>query len=189
MNKSEITKKLILDSANELFYHQGYRNTGFIDIQNKTGISKGNITYHFKNKQKILEGIVSQRVERIKISFEEITNNSKSSKEALSNFLTSLLENSSEVKSFGCPMGTLISEVAKHDKELHKITAVMFQTYINWIEENLVRMGRKRKQASEVAASLLARVQGVALITHTLKDEKFFKKEIEKINLEVIGNI
>ncbi|WP_415398527.1 TetR/AcrR family transcriptional regulator [Sulfurimonas sp. CS5] len=48
----------MLDAYNELFYKNGYASTSFSDIENITGLSKGNITYHFKNKQSILEGII-----------------------------------------------------------------------------------------------------------------------------------
>ena len=61
MKQGQKTQSLIIEIANDLFYHQGYGNTSIADIQAMTGLSKGNITYHFKNKQDILAGVVSKR--------------------------------------------------------------------------------------------------------------------------------
>ncbi|MCM3005258.1 TetR/AcrR family transcriptional regulator [Priestia koreensis] len=57
MNKkqqaSEQTKKLILDKATILFSERGYASTSIEDIVSSTGVSKGNIYYHFGNKENL----------------------------------------------------------------------------------------------------------------------------------------
>ncbi|MGG4220586.1 TetR/AcrR family transcriptional regulator [Paenibacillus jamilae] len=55
MNKkkiqSNITQKLILEKAKELFIQKGYAATSVEEISAATGHSKGNIFYHFKSKE------------------------------------------------------------------------------------------------------------------------------------------
>jgi AcrR family transcriptional regulator len=181
MNKSLDTKNHILDSANELFYQQGYHHTGFGDIEKKTGLSRGNITYHFKNKKNILQEIVVRRLQQIKSSLAKYDHEAKDPKDAIVKLCEDVLLHSSEIKKYGCPMGTLISEMAKNDEDIHEITIVMFQTYIDWLEIKFIELGNKKSLTKEMARSLLARLQGVALMAHALGDARFFKKEIEKI--------
>lgn len=48
------TKELILQKSKELFYENGIENTAFDAVANELNISKGLITYHFKNKKNLM---------------------------------------------------------------------------------------------------------------------------------------
>lgn len=51
--QSEQTKKKIANAARALFVLKGYKATSIEDIAGATGSSKGNIYYHFKNKESL----------------------------------------------------------------------------------------------------------------------------------------
>ena len=51
------TKRQILVVARTLFNKKGYHQVKMRDISNELGISVGNLTYHFKKKQDLLEAI------------------------------------------------------------------------------------------------------------------------------------
>ncbi|MCP4137099.1 MAG: TetR/AcrR family transcriptional regulator [bacterium] len=53
----DITRKRILDVAEDLFSEKGFDGTGMEEIARKTGINKATIYYHFKNKYDILEAL------------------------------------------------------------------------------------------------------------------------------------
>ena len=181
MNKSIETKKYIIDSANELFYINGYNCTGFGAIEEKTGLSRGNITYHFKNKKNIIQEIVNLRLERINKTFHECDKNSKNSKESIVKLCKKILENSNDLLKYGCPMGSIVSESAKNNKNIHKITIVMFEAFINWLEKKFIEMGTNKSQANIKAKRLLAQIQGVIMVAHTLDDSYFLKKEFKRL--------
>ena len=48
----------ILQTAKELFNESGYNSVSTRDISEALGISKGNLTYHFKKKEDIIEAIL-----------------------------------------------------------------------------------------------------------------------------------
>lgn len=58
MNKKQLssqqTKQKIADAARALFGQKGYASTSIEDIVSATQISKGNMYYHFKNKEGLL---------------------------------------------------------------------------------------------------------------------------------------
>ncbi|MCD7956861.1 MAG: TetR/AcrR family transcriptional regulator [Lachnospiraceae bacterium] len=58
--RTQENRKLILDTAQELFNHAGYDQTTMSDIQKASGLSNGTIYHLFKSKQAILEGIYEQ---------------------------------------------------------------------------------------------------------------------------------
>jgi TetR/AcrR family transcriptional regulator, transcriptional repressor for nem operon len=185
MKQGDKTKKLILDTSSELFYHKGYGATSFGDIVQKTGLSKGNITYHFKNKQEILKGIISNRLEEIQSAIKSWEEQTSSPKERLKLFCQMIIDEQENLEKYGCPLGTLTSEFSKHEPELYQIALPMFETFREWIAKEYQSLGFDESQADEKAMSLLSKVQGVAMVTHVFKDRKFLIKEIENIKKEI----
>lgn len=52
------TRQLILDTAKKLFNERGYNGVSLKDIADELSISKGNLTYHFRKKEEIMESLV-----------------------------------------------------------------------------------------------------------------------------------
>lgn len=181
MKQGEKTKNLILDESDKLFYMNGYASTSFSDIVEKTGLSKGNITYHFKNKQIILEGIIAKRMVKIKKSFQVWEEQSSKPKERLLLFCDMIVSQKDNLKAFGCPMGTLTAEFSKNEPELYEITLPMFQLYRRWLKEQFILLGLSQEEADEESISLLSRVQGVAMIVHAFKEQEVLEREILKV--------
>lgn len=181
MKQGEKTKKLILDISSELFYHKGYSSTSFGNIVEKTGLSKGNITYHFKNKEEILKGIVDNRLADINSMMQSWEEQTSDSIERLKLFCQMIIDEQEELEKYGCPLGTLTSEFSKHEPQLYAITLPMFQAFKEWIAKEYIMLGYEKITADYQAMSLLSKVQGVAMITHVFKDRNFLIKEIESI--------
>lgn len=53
-------KREIVETARELFNRQGYNSVSTRDIAQAMGISKGNLTYHFRKKEDIIEAVVRE---------------------------------------------------------------------------------------------------------------------------------
>lgn len=51
------TQKNIMSQAKELFYTQGYNNTGMVDIANNSEVGLGTLTYYFNKKEDIVDEI------------------------------------------------------------------------------------------------------------------------------------
>lgn len=56
----EESRRRILDAAEELFAEKGYDKTSFVDIAARSGISRGSIPWHFKNKDGLLLAVVDR---------------------------------------------------------------------------------------------------------------------------------
>jgi TetR/AcrR family transcriptional repressor of nem operon len=57
------TRQTIVSAAADLFRKQGYAATTMQQVAEVTGISKGNLTYHFPSKQALFEEVHRQMVE------------------------------------------------------------------------------------------------------------------------------
>ena len=59
-------RERIVAAANRLFYEKGYNPTSFADVADELGISKGNLHYHFRSKNDLLDAVIALRIEFIK---------------------------------------------------------------------------------------------------------------------------
>lgn len=58
--RAEATRRMIIDSAVELFDRMGYRNASLADLINATGTSKGAFYYHFTNRESVAAAIIEE---------------------------------------------------------------------------------------------------------------------------------
>ena len=58
------SRRRILDAAEELFAERGYERTSVVDIAERSGISRGSIPWHFKNKEGVLVAVVERALQR-----------------------------------------------------------------------------------------------------------------------------
>ena len=54
------SRRRILDAAEQLFSEKGFEKTSFVDIAALSGISRGSIPWHFKNKDGLLLAVVAR---------------------------------------------------------------------------------------------------------------------------------
>lgn len=185
MKLGDRTQLKILKAANTLFYHQGYNHTSFSHIVEKTGLSKGNITYHFKSKQDILKGIILLRLEKIQTQVDAWNTQTDDPMQRLDFFCKMLLDEGKDLQQFGCPIGTLTSEFAKNDPELYQATLPMFETYKAFLAEQYQLLGLTRDNSEQKAMRLLGRAQGIAMMTHVFRDVRYLHEEVEHLQNEI----
>ncbi|GAA4670720.1 MULTISPECIES: TetR/AcrR family transcriptional regulator [Amycolatopsis] len=58
------SRRRILDAAEELFAERGFDRTSFVDIAERSGISRGSIPWHFKNKDGLLMAVLMRAIDR-----------------------------------------------------------------------------------------------------------------------------
>src|SRR5436190_14649880 len=58
--KSERSRRQVLDKALELFSHQGYRATSMREIAEAAGVSTGNVYHHFPDKESIFRELLDE---------------------------------------------------------------------------------------------------------------------------------
>jgi len=69
------TKVIILETALDLFNTQGLSKVTLRTIANNMGISQGNLNYHFKKREDIIEALYFQLIDRINESMSQIVEN------------------------------------------------------------------------------------------------------------------
>ncbi|MEU4703166.1 TetR/AcrR family transcriptional regulator [Nonomuraea dietziae] len=68
---SNESRELILAAAAELFAEKGYRQTTFVDVAERSGISRGSIPWHFGSKEGLLLAVLERSVAMVRDSLAE----------------------------------------------------------------------------------------------------------------------
>ncbi|MCL5778063.1 TetR/AcrR family transcriptional regulator [Limibaculum sp. FT325] len=174
------TRDHIVDAADRLFYRQGYERTSFADIAGAVKISRGNFYHHFKSKDDILDAVIEQRLDSTRKMLENWEREGDGPEARIRSFIHILIANQSKIMLYGCPVGTLSTELAKLDHVSHAEANKLFTLFRSWLSRQFALLGRKA-DADALAMHLLARSQGVATLASAFRDEQFVRHEVRQM--------
>lgn len=174
------TRENIIVAADDLFYRQGFESTSFADIAKTVGISRGNFYHHFKSKDEILDAVIEARLTKTGAMLDDWETRDVEPIDRVRSFIHILVSNQSRIMRFGCPVGTLCSELAKSGHPAQGAANALFTAFRTWLRRQFILMGRK-SEADELALHVLARSQGIATLAQVFQDEKFVKYEVKTL--------
>lgn len=174
------TRDQIVDAADHLFYRQGYEHTSFSDIADAVRISRGNFYYHFKSKDEILDAVIDVRLVNTRRMLEQWEIEGKQPADRIRSFIHILITNRADIKRYGCPVGTLSTELAKLNHASQAAASRLFTLFRTWLRRQFTLLGRKA-DADRLAMHLLARSQGAATLANAFHDEKFLRREVKQM--------
>jgi TetR/AcrR family transcriptional repressor of nem operon len=174
------TRAQIVDAADRLFYRHGFNHTSFADIAGAVKISRGNFYHHFKAKNDILDRVIETRLANTRAMLDGWENASDDPAERIRSFINILIMNEDKISRYGCPVGTLSSELAKLNHAARTDANGLFTLFRTWLARQFGLLGLK-DDADRLAMHLLARSQGVATLTNAFPDPAFVRYEVEQM--------
>lgn len=132
--KSLIEKKeFVIEKSADLFFRNGYVNTGLNDILKACDIAKGSFYYYFSSKDEVLLKVIDFQKDKIISLFSETVDDLSIFK--LKSFFSKYFENIAIIKNSdnsifyaGSPLGNLNSEMSNINEEInHKIKEAYFE--------------------------------------------------------------
>ncbi len=175
-----VTRLQIIETADRLFYEQGFEATAFADIATAIGISRGNFYYHFKTKDQILDSVIRHRLENTRQMLAAWQAEAGTPQERIRCFVRLLAGNSAKIMLYGCPVGTLCSELAKLDHVAMHRASEIFTLFRDWLASQFAACGRAL-EADTLAMHVLVRSQGVATLAAAFRDEAFLRREVDDL--------
>lgn len=175
------TREQIVGAADDLFYRQGFEHTSFADIAGVVRISRGNFYYHFKTKDEILDAVIDARLASTRMMLERWEVEGETPADRIRSFIGILVANRADIKRYGCPVGTLSTELAKLGHASQAGVNRLFTLFRVWLRRQFELLGRTA-DADDLAMHLLARSQGVATLAAAFGDERFINYEVDRMN-------
>jgi AcrR family transcriptional regulator len=168
-------RERLLGAAADLLYRQGVEKTTLADIAQAADVPLGNIYYYFKTKDAIVEAVVEARVRGVEEMTASFDRRYHSPKGRLKAFVRTLADQHDVIAQFGCPHGTLCSELEKTGRGDDHGAARLLEIPIAWAEEQFRSMGRR--DARDLAVEFIASYQGTAVLTQALREPALMSRE------------
>jgi TetR/AcrR family transcriptional regulator, transcriptional repressor for nem operon len=172
-------RERLVEAAAELFYEQGVHPTTLADVAERADVPLGNVYYYYKTKDELVDAVLERRTAEVRETLHSF--GQKRTPQARLKALPQQWNAMSElVARYGCPLGGLCSELGKRPGSLEGKSEGLFGLVIDWAEEQFRQLGRR--DAHDLAFSLLARIQGAALLAQSFRDPDVLAREARMID-------
>ena len=168
-------RERLVRAATDLLYRQGVEKTTLADIAQAADVPLGNVYYYFKTKDAIVDAVVDAHVQYIEETVASLDRRYRSPKGRLKGFIRMLADQPDVVAQFGCPHGTLCSELEKRTGGDDHAATRLVEIPIAWAEEQFRVMGCS--DAHDLAVEFMASYEGTALLTHALRQPALLTHE------------
>ena len=174
------TRDQIVDAADRLFYTHGFDHTSFTAIADTVQISRGNFYYHFKSKDEILQAVIGARMEATHAMLARWEADSADPAERIRSFIRILVVNRVDIEQYGCPVGTLCTELAKLNHASREEANEVLGLFRTWLSAQFTALGCGAT-SDALALHLLARSQGAATVVNAFRDPALVESEVQQM--------
>ena len=161
----------------------------FSDIASAANVPRGNLYYYFKSKDDVLAAVIEYRLELMSRMLEEWDNKIPTPLERLKRFAHIPLIETQNIIQYGCPMGSLNTELGKVQYELRNLSKKQFDVFRAWLIRQF-KQWLPRANADELGMHILVCIQGIATMAHVYVDTNLVEREVAALNrwLENLAN-
>ena len=188
--KQEKTKReRLIDAAAELFHQQGPADSSLADIAHKARIPIGNVYYYFKTKDELILAVVEKRRQLLRQAYEALNSSFSDPRQRLIEAVGFFTNVKTEYTRYGCPLGRMVIELGSEHHIAQQSAASVLHEFVDWAAEQFEALGHSDK-ANQYAISLMAGIEGTAIMAKAYADESVFTNELTRLNtwLEELPN-
>jgi TetR/AcrR family transcriptional regulator, transcriptional repressor for nem operon len=167
-------RERLIAAARQMLYEHGAEKTTLAEIAAAAGVPLGNVYYYFKTKDALVSAVLDALGETYDVMSARLDQQATPAAR-LKALIGAWVGHRDELASFGCPVGSLSSELDKRDDALRAQAAAVMAKLIDWAEAQFRAMGRD--DARELAVALVAAYQGIAVVANTLRDPALVTSE------------
>jgi TetR/AcrR family transcriptional regulator, transcriptional repressor for nem operon len=172
-------RERLVEAARGVLYENGVEKSALVDIAAAADVPLGNVYYYFKTKDALVSAVIEDYQQAFGGVIAQLSQEDEpaSRLKALLGWLTARRE---RLGRYGCPVGSLTSELGKRDEDLRAGAGAILAGWIDWAEVQFRAMGRA--DARELATALIAAYEGVVLLAAALRDPALIGAEMSRLS-------
>lgn len=187
-SKGDLTRQNIIEKSMQLFSVKGYFNTSIADIVKATGLTKGGLYGHFRNKQEIWYAVYDECVRIWKsVVFQDVRDISDPL-ERIARVIENSLKNylGADVFEGGCFLLNALVDLSGQSSTMSNYVLKGFKGFSellrSWLEEAEQKgMLRKGLNLAEIANFMVISVNGAAPLYAASKDPAVWQQTITQL--------
>jgi TetR/AcrR family transcriptional regulator, transcriptional repressor for nem operon len=167
-------RERLVAGARAIIHQQGVEKTTIADIAQAADVPVGNVYYYFKTKDELVAAAIDSHGRDVRSLLKTLERH-RGPQARLKALIRELTAQRELAARYGCPLGSLCSELDKRSDGLGDTCAQLLELPINWAEQQFRLMGRR--DARDLAVALMASYQGIALLTNSFRDPELMARE------------
>jgi AcrR family transcriptional regulator len=171
-------RERLIAAAQRMLHEHGAEKTTLAEIAAEADVPLGNVYYYFKTKDALVSAVLESLGQTYDALSAELDEQATPAAR-LKALIAVWVGRRDRLARFGCPVGSLSSELDKRDDALHDQAAVVMSKLIAWTQAQFQAMGRP--DARELAVALVAAYQGIAVLGNTLRDPGLIAAEGDRL--------
>ena len=159
-------RERLVAAACDVMYRQGVAAATLANVAEAADVPLGNVYYYFRTKEELVGAAVQAHADQLTSGVAALEHRHRSPRARLKALVGLLAENRDLIARYGCPYGTLSSELSKRAAGSDPLAAPLMQIPLDWAEQQFRAMGRR--DSRDLATGLIAAYQGAAVLTSSL---------------------
>ena len=167
-------RERLVAGARRVIHQQGVEKTTIADIARAADVPVGNVYYYFKTKDQLVAAAIDGHARDVHAVLRSLEGH-RTPQARLKALIRELMSQRELVADYGCPLGSLCSELDKRTDGLDHTCSELLRLPVKWAEQQFRSMGRR--DARDLAVALIASYEGIALLTNTFRDPELMTRE------------
>ncbi len=177
-------RERLVQAAKQMLYAQGVERTTLAEVAEAANVAPGNVYYYFKTKDDLVEAAIAAHEDDVRAALATLEKQ-RTPKGRLRALVRMFADQRDQIAEFGCPQGSLCSELDKRDDRLSRACGELMRLPVTWAEEQFRAVGRR--DARELAVALIASYQGAALLANTFREPELLAREGKRLERWIDG--
>ncbi|HEX6482208.1 MAG TPA: TetR/AcrR family transcriptional regulator [Ktedonobacteraceae bacterium] len=170
----------LIEAAKSMFYQQGVGGTTLADIAQQAEVPLGNVYYHFRTKEALVEAVIQAHLQELQSLFAQLDRD-PDPRQRLLGLLAAEREGEHALARYGCPYGSLSQELNKEDGQPASTAALLLQAYLDWAATQFRLLGKDEEEAKDCAIDLISSMQGTFLLTNSFRSPELLERQLQRL--------
>ena len=170
----------LIKAAKIMFYQQGVTGTTLADIAQQAQVPLGNIYYHFRTKEALVEAVIQAHLQELQSLFAQLDRH-PDPRQRLLGLVAAERESKHMLARYGCPYGSLSQELNKEDGQPATIAALLFQAYLDWAATQFRLLGKNAEEAKDFALDLISSLQGTFILANSFRSPELLELKLQRM--------
>lgn len=172
-------REALAEAALKLFYRQGVGNTSLADIAGAAGVPTGNVYYHFRTKDALIEEVIEKRTQELNTLFAEVDVH----EEPLARLKAIIRDCHEEAEirtAYGCPYASLLDDLSRLGSKHAPKAENFIRLYVDYARKQFDMVG-EGAEAEDLALEFISRIQGAYVLGRSFSSSDMLVRQLERL--------
>jgi AcrR family transcriptional regulator len=169
------------NAAIQMFHHQGIGGTTLADIAQAADVPLGNVYYHFRTKEALIETVIEARTQELRDQFQAAFLD-PDPLERLKMLVRDARRNQADLVEHGCPFNAVTHDLAKISTRGNHQAGTLFEMFLDFATMQFQALGRGQG-SRDLAEEFISALQGSLLVANSIHSTLLLEHQLDRLEI------